>query len=36
AELLGGRVGLQSEPGKGSEFYVIIPFSIEAEGSDGA
>ena len=27
---------LESEPGKGSEFYVIIPFSIEAEGSDGA
>ncbi|MFP5340050.1 MAG: sensor histidine kinase, partial [Gammaproteobacteria bacterium] len=36
AALLGGRVGLESEPGKGSEFYVIIPFSIEAEGSDGA
>lgn len=31
AELLGGFVGLKSEPGKGSIFYVTLPFSIKNE-----
>ncbi len=35
AELLGGRVGVESEPGVGSEFYVIIPFALQTEATDG-
>ena len=33
ARLLGGEVGLQSEFGKGSTFFVRLPFSIEADDS---
>jgi signal transduction histidine kinase len=33
AELLGGSVALQSEPGKGSVFSVTIPLQLEAPGA---
>lgn len=36
AELLGGRVGVESETGNGSEFYVVLPLAIDTEPSDGA
>lgn len=34
AELLGGRVGVQSQPGQGSTFFVIIPLAIAAGHGD--
>src|SRR5690606_20977943 len=35
AELLGGSVGLESTPGVGSSFFVIIPLAVSAEPVDG-
>jgi signal transduction histidine kinase len=36
AELLGGEVGMQSTPGIGSTFFVIIPLAIAVEPADEA
>ncbi|WP_022973307.1 ATP-binding protein, partial [Xanthomonas maliensis] len=35
AELLGGRVGLNSIVGQGSEFFVVLPLTLAAEDAFG-
>lgn len=36
AELLGGRVGMESKPGEGSVFFVILPRQLPETASDAA
>ncbi len=36
AELMGGRIGVESEPDRGSRFWVEIPFILVDAGAEGA
>ena len=33
AELLGGHVGVESDVGKGSDFYVVLPLTLATEAT---
>jgi len=35
AELLGGHVGVESEVGTGSNFYVVLPLTLATEAAHG-